>query len=337
MVINRFIQSAKAKQSLITKHFMQVASHHQVSHAYLFSGEAGVGKLSVALTIAMRLFCPHVKSGYPCGHCNECTRITNHQHPDILMIRPQGQRIRIHQIRFLRSEFTKSAVEGNLKIFIIDKAEKMTVSAANSLLKFIEEPQGNVICFLLTSNPALILPTIVSRTQVVKFPSLTPRIFNPELREAGIDPDQYNLIGTMTNNLTTAKQWNQNDGFGRLQNIVSDWFKALIHGNYIAFPNIQIQVMPLVHQPVDKEIIINMMIQIWCDVLDRKLMGLKRRKVKFPQVFNEIKWIASRIRVDRLLKIINLMLFNNVLFKQNVSFQHILEAATLKVLITLRS
>lgn len=337
MTTNRFIQAARAKQSLLTKHFMRVIDHHQMSHAYLFSGEAGVGKLAVALTIAMRLFCHHVKSGYPCGRCNECTRITNHQHPDILIIKPEGQRIRIHQIRFLRSEFTKSAVEGNLKIFIIDGAEKMTVSAANSLLKFIEEPQGNVICFLLTANQSLILPTVVSRTQVVKFPSLAPQIFSQELKKAGIGSDQGNLMGAMTNDLATVKRWSRNDWFGRLQRTVGDWFRDLIHVDYVAFPRIQTRIMPLIHQPIDKEIVINMMIQIWCDVLDYKFMGLSRDRLKFPRFFNEIKWITSRISVDHLLKIINYMLFNNVLLKQNVGFQHILEAATLKALMTLRS
>ena len=105
----------------------------------------------------MRLFCQNPDDqGFPCGVCNECRRIIEKEHPDVVEIEPDGQSIKVDQVRFLKSEFSKSAVEGNQKVFIIFAAETMTTSAANSLLKFIEEPVGNTVAFLITSNRNLI-------------------------------------------------------------------------------------------------------------------------------------------------------------------------------------
>lgn len=336
MAENQIITEVHFKQPRLAKHFMHVIANHQLTHAYLFSGESGTGKLPMALLIAMRLFCNHVHNNFPCGRCNECRRITNHQHPDIAIIKPRGQKIKIDQIRFLRAEFAKSAVEGNQKIFIIVGADRMTISAANSLLKFIEEPVGNVVSFLLTTDKTAILPTIVSRTQVIEFRSLNPEAFSRELKHAGLNPNQYHLLATMTNNLATAKKWNVNHWFGHLQAAVEQWFSQLASGSMTAFPMVQTRMMPLINNRQDRQIALNMLIQIWRDVMNVKFESIPRSKLSFPNAISKIKALAQRITAEQLLKIIDLMLNTQKLLNRNVNFQNILELTTLAALKQLR-
>lgn len=157
MTENQVIEETEKKQKPLMDKFLQVVNNHELSHSYLFNGEEGVGKLSLALFITMRMFCKNVSDdSMPCGHCDECRRIAEQQHPDVVIIKPDGLSIKVDQIRYLKSEFSKSGLEGNQKFFIVCDAEKMTTGAANSLLKFIEEPGANIVSFLLTTNKNLI-------------------------------------------------------------------------------------------------------------------------------------------------------------------------------------
>lgn len=108
---------AKIKQPKLFEQFMRLVDRNELSHAYLFTGEDGAGQNAVAMGVAMRLFCTNVKDGYPCGKCAECTRIMNHDHPDVVITKPDGLSIKVDQIRHVKSEFTKSAMEGSKKSF----------------------------------------------------------------------------------------------------------------------------------------------------------------------------------------------------------------------------
>ena len=254
-----------------------------------------------------------------------------------MIVQPRGQQIRVDQVRYLKSEFSKSAVEGNQKVFIIDGADRMTVSAANSLLKFIEEPADNVYSFLLTTNRSAILPTVMSRTQVVELPTVSSRVFDHELKAARINPNQYNLLAVLTNDVKTAQAWNVNHWFGKVQRVVEHWFDRLVAGHYVAFPLVQMDLMPLVHKHRDREIVVEMLIQIWCDVLHVKFEDAGPDKLKFPQSYPAIKRVAARITTNQLVKIVDLTLENCVLLSWNVNFQNILEMTTLKTLAELQA
>lgn len=331
------LKMAQSKQPQLFQHFMRVIARQRLSHAYLFTGEAGSGKLALAQAITMRLFCQKVQNGEPCGKCNECLRIAKHEHPDVLMIHPQGATIHIDQIRLLRTEFTKTAMEGHQKVFIIDQADKMTTSAANSLLKFIEEPQGNVTCFLLTRHLAAILPTIISRTQVVKFPELAPPIFFKALKHLKIKSTEVNLLAALTNRIETARSWEQDQWFGKLQTSVEQWFQKVVRLDYTAFPDVQIKLMPLVRNRDQQVILLQMLLRIWCDVLDLKYEDLKKSQIHFPDVYADLRQVAQQIPEKTLLAVINLMLENHQLLHQNINFQNILETQTLKILLKLQN
>jgi len=145
----------------------------QISHAYIFSGPPGSGQKEVAMAFAQALFC--AKGGDDaCGECLECRKVQHGNHPDLHYIAPEGASIKIEQIRDLQRIFSYRSETGNPKVYIIDEADKMTVQAANSLLKFLEEPPSPAVAILLSDNGRALLPTIQSRAQWVSFMPLDP-------------------------------------------------------------------------------------------------------------------------------------------------------------------
>ena len=155
-------------QSKLFEEFSQIIRENRLSHAYLFSGD--FGSYDMAIWLAQSRFCLTPEDGLPCGHCRPCRLIAQGEFSDVKLVEPQGQLIKTDTIRQLTREFSQSSFEGQAQVFIIRDADKMHVNAANSLLKFIEEPQSQIYIFLLTADDSRILPTIKSRAQLFYFP-----------------------------------------------------------------------------------------------------------------------------------------------------------------------
>lgn len=149
----------------------------------IFSGPEGVGKRKVALSLAQEANC---EKGIPaCGECKVCLRFAVVPNESYLLIEPQGERIKIEQVREV-VEYLSLRSELKNRFVIIDQAEKLTVQAANALLKSVEEPPEGVHFILITSNLSMLLPTIRSRCQVFSFSALTEKelkVVVPELLE----------------------------------------------------------------------------------------------------------------------------------------------------------
>ncbi len=144
----------------------------RVAHAYLFLGKEGIGKKMVALNLAKALNCPR-DSQDPCDECRSCMKVKHRNHPDVLLVEPQGQWIRIDQIRDLQRELTHRPYEGKRRVCILTDSDRMRQEAANALLKILEEPPLHTVIILLAANLDLIPPTIVSRCQRIPFNPLS--------------------------------------------------------------------------------------------------------------------------------------------------------------------
>ncbi len=140
-----------------------------IPHAYLFTGINGVGKSTTALALARAVNCTSDTTGDGCGRCITCRQLSSGNFPDIITIAPDGQNIKIEQIRELNRNLNYKPVSGKYRITIIDWAEMMTEEAANSFLKTLEEPPSGNIIVLKVVDPRDLLPTIVSRCQRVPF------------------------------------------------------------------------------------------------------------------------------------------------------------------------
>jgi DNA polymerase-3 subunit delta' len=136
--------------------------------AYLFVGPAGLGKRTTAFALAKGLNCS-AQNGDACDQCAVCRRIDRHLHPDIHLVEPQGQVIKIDQIRQLREALTLQAYEGRVKVAILDDAGKLSIEAGNALLKMLEEPPVETLFVLICQHLGSLPATVISRAQVMRF------------------------------------------------------------------------------------------------------------------------------------------------------------------------
>ncbi len=178
----------------------------RLPHAWLFSGIRGVGKRLVAETLAAAICCPH--SNPPCGSCVSCTKVANKVHPDVFLVEPDGQRLKIDQMRTLAQKVQFHPLESTAKVAIIDDADSMTEAAANSLLKVLEEPPSATHFILVTAAAHRLLPTIRSRCRRVNFLPLDDEIVASYLRNlGGWERDEARRAATLAQgSLGLAKQ-----------------------------------------------------------------------------------------------------------------------------------
>lgn len=164
---------------------------NKLSHAYLFAGEEGLGKktLGVEFIKFLNCQCPEFFKK-PCGNCRSCRDIDRRIYPDFLILEPVEKEIQISQIRKLCQHLSFKPYASSFKAAIINGAEKLTQEAANSLLKTLEELSGKGILILVSSNSEAVLPTLVSRTQVIKFFKVPEVEIKNHLKKEGLKEEE---------------------------------------------------------------------------------------------------------------------------------------------------
>lgn len=173
----------------IKEHLQQGIRNHQVSHAYIFEGDDGIGKRTMSFAFAAALQC---KEGgtEPCGRCLSCLQMESGNQPDVVWVTHEKSIISVGDVReSICAPIAIKPYAGPYKIFLVDEAEKMNEQAQNALLKTLEEPPEYGVIILLTNNREAFLPTILSRAVVLNFLPVPDSELVPFLmKEAGI-PD----------------------------------------------------------------------------------------------------------------------------------------------------
>jgi DNA polymerase III subunit delta' len=172
---------------------------NRLAHAYIFTGPDGVGKRRTALMLAKAMNCQSSpEPGDCCDRCSSCRKIDSGNHADVISIEPEGESIKIDQIRELQRRLRFRPMEGGRRACLVDGAERMNEAASNALLKTLEEPPEETHLFLVTCRPHQLLPTIQSRCQWVKFKPLpTGQIEEIVRRELPGDAEKASFFASL--------------------------------------------------------------------------------------------------------------------------------------------
>ena len=171
----------------------------KIPHAFLFTGIQGVGKTTTAIAFTQAINCLEPTEGEGCGKCLMCRRMISGNFPDLLIIEPDGQNIKIDQIRELNRSLNYRPVAGNYRVTIIKQAEAMNEESANSFLKTLEEPPLGNILILETVEPRDLLSTIVSRCQKIPFLPISFHLIKEWLKtEMNMDDEKTLLISRLS-------------------------------------------------------------------------------------------------------------------------------------------
>lgn len=173
----------------------------RVAHAYAFVGPPGVGRRRTALAFAQACLCP--RGG--CGGCLACRRVAAGQHPDLMVIAPTPPKenprgapsLRITDVREVEHWAALAPFEGARKVFVLDDADRLTVQAAEALLKTLEEPPPRTLLVLVVANVRALPPTVLSRCQIVRFRPLPEPDFAGLLVARGADGETARLLARL--------------------------------------------------------------------------------------------------------------------------------------------
>lgn len=173
----------------------------RVAHAYAFVGPSGVGRRLAALALAQACLC----AGRGCGDCGACRRVAAGRHPDCHLVAPTTPKdnprgaatLRIEQVRALMHDAALAPFEGPRKVFILDDADRLTLPAAQALLKTLEEPPPRTHLVLVLTHPRALPPTVLSRCQRVRFQPLGAAALGQLLAARGRDPDDGPLLARL--------------------------------------------------------------------------------------------------------------------------------------------
>ena len=163
------------------KHLERAALDKRIAHLLLFHGGSSLHQQEVALRLAQILNCSNPMTEGPCQVCTSCRKILSGNHPEVLWLKPLKTSIGIEQVLKWQEKVYLKHYEGIYKVSIIEQAETLTIPAANSLLKVIEEPPERTVIILNANNAEGILPTIQSRAQIVYFPNLSEEAWLKEV------------------------------------------------------------------------------------------------------------------------------------------------------------
>ena len=199
--------------------------NNQLAHAYLIAGSAGLGLQLFAEKFAHLLLCVQPEAGRTCDECKQCRLSANNQHPDLHRIRPEGTSrvVKVDQIREASAFLSMTSHAGGPKIVIIEQAHQMNPSAANALLKTLEEPNPDSYLLLVTESASAMMATIKSRCQRLQFE--IPR-FEDSLewlqKQLLDNEDEVKLLVAAGNQPLKALELASSDAFEVQQSFIAD-------------------------------------------------------------------------------------------------------------------
>lgn len=175
----------------------QHAARGDVRHAYLFCGPPGLGRRTLALRLAQALNCTKpIAAGVPCGQCRDCKQIEAMQHPDMNVIQAdsEGGTLKVDQVREVQHALSLKPYQAKYRVALFLRFQEANDNAANALLKTLEEAPAHAILLLTADTPEQLLPTIVSRCEILRLRALPVGAIEADLLERGVDEERARLL-----------------------------------------------------------------------------------------------------------------------------------------------
>lgn len=231
-------------QPIAYKVFYNAIKNDKLSHAYLISGTSSMPLKEIAFFITKSLLCEH-RDPFACENCVTCNRIENNEYADLMYINGKDENIKKSQIQDIISNFEKTPLELNdTRIYVVHLVENMTTVAVNSILKFLEEPGKKVYAILTTENENKILPTIISRTQVVRLQHVDKNIIVDNAKKIGVKQEDSEILSFLYCNEEKIKEISKSKEYIESLKLVLLFIDSIFKGKEEFLFNVQSKITP---------------------------------------------------------------------------------------------
>ena len=260
-------------QPVIYKTFVNAKNSNKLSHAYLLSGSIGMPLMQTAMYLAKSLICDN-PNPLACEKCITCLRVDEGNYSDLMVFDGSEGRIKKEDVQRITGSFDKSALEDKgIMIYVIHLVENMTSVAVNALLKFLEEPGRNIFAFLTTENESKVLPTIISRTQVLRFREIDRQEIINNAETAGVLAEDAEILSGFYNDSDTIVNISQSDEYKIAKQALDDQLNSLLISNDDAVFTCQRLVVPAIKSYDIARLYIKMLAEVFKDLLNLSLKG----------------------------------------------------------------
>ncbi len=257
-------------QPVVMKRLQGAFEKDRLAHAYLFEGPTGSGVTEITHFFVKLLLCETPSQNVPCETCRSCRLYNSGNHPNIVFIKPDGQNIKIDQIRELIYNMNKTGFSSGRKIYVIEEADRMNNASANALLKFLEEPEFNVTAILLTERVNAIMSTIRSRCQLVSFQPLSRSKLIEQLLEGGMTGSMAATVSMLTQSVDEAIELSADEAFIQQRKTVLKLVEVVNGNVHEALLLLQSEWLPLFKEKEDAERGLDMLLFAYRDIASAK-------------------------------------------------------------------
>ena len=298
-------------QNFAKKYLTNSIKSNMVSHAYMFEGPNGIGKNTMARELAAILL--------------EMENLFNN--PDYIEIKPDGNSIKIAQIRKLQSDILVKPYK-SYKIYVIDEAQKMTVEAQNALLKTLEEPPKYAIIILITDNKESLLDTIKSRCEIIKFTPIPMQEVASYLTMNGIDSKRASLLANFSRgSMKKAIELSESEEFHLMREEVQKYVETFLNGNLIEIMDIQSSIEKYKDQITN---VLDLLINYFRDIM------MVKENVDNSMIINLdrlifVKNMSNKTTYSQLSKIIDIIEETKNKLRSNCNFNISIQVMTLNI------
>ncbi|WP_274308701.1 DNA polymerase III subunit delta' [Solibacillus daqui] len=296
--MTRKIEQLTKLQPVVMKQLQTIVEKNRLAHAYIFEGEKGTGKRDVVSFFMKLLLCGNLSKNVPCETCRNCRRIDSGNHPNIKQIEPDGQFIKIDQVRDLIAEMKMTGVEEGKKIYVLHHADKLNVASANMLLKFLEEPDGQVVAILLTEQIQAIIPTIRSRCQHIKFAKAPREALIESLENLGVTASMAATLSMVTNDIDIAFELSKDEQFLLARKTVLKLVEIVHQNVHEALLFVHDEWLPLFKEKEAMEQALDLLLFAYRDMVAIK--ANRNSTCTYPDMYQRFNDITLTLTYDKL-------------------------------------